>query len=185
MSKFSKIHCTTPKQEKKIIILLTIRNSTCNIQFSSPSNPFFENATCQLTHGYTGFTDWKNAACSASCGPGSMFRTRDCTQPKPQNGGKVPIKFHMTSLSTNQHGGKVLGLLLKFYCRQFEINLMGSGDGLCVFIMFKPLDHILVSSNFSTTKINKILNTRTYRHAHSHTQIQRHTNTLTGKLFKT
>lgn len=41
---------------------------------------------CPIDGGYTDFGPW--AKCTKSCGGGSQFRTRTCTQPKPQYGGE-------------------------------------------------------------------------------------------------
>lgn len=41
---------------------------------------------CPIDGGYTNFTDW--VKCSKSCGGGHQFRTRTCTNPKPQYGGE-------------------------------------------------------------------------------------------------
>ncbi|XP_031555969.1 uncharacterized protein LOC116292757 [Actinia tenebrosa] len=41
---------------------------------------------CPVSGGYTGWTDWSE--CSKTCGGGIIKRTRNCSNPEPQNGGK-------------------------------------------------------------------------------------------------
>ncbi|KAL3872460.1 hypothetical protein ACJMK2_040384 [Sinanodonta woodiana] len=36
-----------------------------------------------------GWTSWTSSACSVSCGEGTLTKTRTCTNPAPQNGGKA------------------------------------------------------------------------------------------------
>ncbi|KAK3594720.1 hypothetical protein CHS0354_001544 [Potamilus streckersoni] len=36
-----------------------------------------------------GWTSWASSACSVTCGEGTLTKTRTCTNPAPQNGGKA------------------------------------------------------------------------------------------------
>ena len=49
-----------------------------------------------------GWSDWKPGQCSATCGTGFVYLTRQCNNPKPAHGGRHCVGFNWRMTRCNK-----------------------------------------------------------------------------------